>query len=131
MSVKVLGDTENDVVIQEMQIQTDFSELLRLERDAASNGNGNSSSSPSSSPASAAFPLYFARFAFSPHWKNILFVTFPRELLVYDLQYETALSAMPLPRGCAKFLDVLPDPNKELIYCAHVDGRLSIWRRKE
>ncbi|VVB04815.1 unnamed protein product [Arabis nemorensis] len=128
LSVKVLGDTENDVVIQEMQIQTDFSELLRLEREAASNGNGNSSSS---SPASAAFLLYFARFTFSPHWKNILFVTFPRELLVYDLQYETALFAAPLPRGCAKFLDVLPDPSKELLYCAHVDGRLSIWRRKE
>ncbi|KAG7559478.1 Quinoprotein alcohol dehydrogenase-like superfamily [Arabidopsis thaliana x Arabidopsis arenosa] len=126
LSVKVLGDTENDVVIQEMQIKTDFSELLRLEREAASNGN-----SSSSSPASAAFPLYFARFAFSPHWKNILFVTFPRELLVFDLQYETPLSTTPLPRGCAKFLDVLPDPNKELLYCAHVDGRLSIWRRKE
>lgn len=127
MSIKVLGDTEDDVVIQEMQIKTDFSELLRLEREAASNGN----SSSSSSPASAAFPLYLARFAFSPHWKNILFVTFPRELLVFDLQYETALSATPLPRGCAKFMDVLPDPNKELLYCAHVDGRLSIWRRKE
>ncbi|XP_010496533.1 PREDICTED: WD repeat-containing protein 11-like [Camelina sativa] len=122
LSVKVLGDTENDVVIHEMQIKTDFSELLRLERD------GNSSSS---SPASAAFPLYFARFAFSPHWKNILFVTFPRELLVFDLQYETPLSTTPLPRGCAKFLDVLPDPNNELLYCAHVDGRLSIWRQKE
>ncbi|XP_010412480.1 PREDICTED: WD repeat-containing protein 11-like [Camelina sativa] len=121
LSVKVLGDTENDVVIQEMQIKTDFTELLRLERD------GNSSSS---SPASAAFPLYFARFAFSPHWKNILFVTFPRELLVFDLQYETPLSTTPLPRGCAKFLDVLPDPNNELLYCAHVDGRLSIWRQK-
>ncbi|KAL1195386.1 hypothetical protein V5N11_019949 [Cardamine amara subsp. amara] len=126
LSVKVLGETENDVVIQEMEIKTDFSELLRLEREAASNGN-----SSSSSPASAAFPFYFARFAFSPHWKNIMFVTFPRELLVFDLQYETPLSAMPLPRGCAKFMDVLPDPNKELLYCAHVDGRLSIWRRKE
>lgn len=129
MSVKVLGDTENDVVIHEMQITTDVSELLRLEREAAS--NGNSSSSPPSSPASAAFPLYSARFAFSPHWKNILFVTFPRELMVFDLQYETPLSTTPLPRGCAKFLDVLPDPNQELLYCAHVDGRLSIWRRKE
>lgn len=126
LSVKVLGDTENDVVIQAMEIKTDFSELLRLEREAASNGN-----SSSSSPAAAAFPLYFARFAFSPHWKNIMFVTFPRELLVFDLQYETPLSSMPLPRGCAKFMDVLPDPNKELLYCAHIDGRLSIWRRKE
>ncbi|CAG7878529.1 unnamed protein product [Brassica rapa] len=127
LSIKVLGDTENDVVIQEMQINTDSTDLLRLEREAATNGNGNGNSSP----ASAAFPLYFARFAFSPHWKNILFVTFPRELLVFDLQYETPLSSTPLPRGCAKFMDVLPDPNKELLYCAHLDGRLSIWRRQQ
>ncbi|XP_010535861.1 PREDICTED: WD repeat-containing protein 11 [Tarenaya hassleriana] len=126
LSVKVLGDTENDVVLKEMQIKTDIGELLKLEREAANNGN-----SSSSSPASAAFPMYHARFAFSPHWKNILFVTFPRELVVFDLQYEAALSTAPLPRGCAKFLDVLPNPNQELLYCAHVDGRLSIWRRKE
>jgi hypothetical protein len=69
--------------------------------------------------------------AFSPQWRNILFVTFPRELVVFDLKYETVLFSAALPRGCGKFLDVLPDPNNELLYCAHLDGKLSIWRRKE
>lgn len=83
------------------------------------------------SPASATFPTYIGKLAFSPHWKHILFVTFPRELIVFDLQYETTLSSAGLPRGCGKFLDVLPDPNLELLCCAHLDGKLSTWRRKE
>lgn len=125
LSVKVLGQREDEVVIKELKIQTDCTEFLKLERDA----NGGSPSS--TSPASGLFPLYMVKFAFSPQWRHILFVTFPRELVVFDLQYETTLSAASLPRGCAKFLDVSPDPNNDLLYCAHLDGKLSIWRRKE
>ncbi|KAL6952178.1 hypothetical protein U1Q18_048691 [Sarracenia purpurea var. burkii] len=127
LSVVVVGDTEEDVVIKELQIRPDTSELQRLERDATS-GAGTSNSA---SPALAVFPTYKARFAFSPHWRHILFVTFPRELMVFDLQYETTLFGAGLPRGCGKFLDVLPDPNLELLHCAHLDGKLSTWRRKD
>ncbi|KAL3535883.1 hypothetical protein ACH5RR_004344 [Cinchona calisaya] len=124
LSVKVLGDTENDVVLKELQIRTDASELQRLERDSSS-GGGNGA------PALAVFPTYMVKFAFSSHWKHILYVVFPRELVVFDLQYETELSMAALPRGCGKFLDVLPDSNMEVFYCAHADGRVSTWRRKE
>ncbi|KAK4853158.1 hypothetical protein QYF36_004671 [Acer negundo] len=123
LSVTVLGEKEDEIVIKELQIRTDCTELLKLEKDL---GAGSSSS-----PASALFTLYMVKFAFSPQWKHIIFVTFPRELVVFDLKYETTLFAASLPRGCAKFLDVLPDPDNELLYCAHIDGRLSIWRRKE
>ncbi|KAJ7956722.1 WD repeat-containing protein 11 [Quillaja saponaria] len=122
LSVKVLGEHEDNVVIKEFQIRTDCGELQRLEKDVAGG---------SLSPASAVFPLYNARFAFSRQWKHILYVTFPRELVVFDLQYQTKLFASALPRGCGKFLDVLPDPNSEWIYCVHLDGSLSTWRRKE
>ncbi|XP_068343506.1 uncharacterized protein [Pyrus communis] len=125
LSVTVLGETESDVVIKELQIRTDSTELLKLERDLAGGVSGNSSS------ASAAFPIYAVRFAFSPQWRHILFVSFPRELVVFDLQYETPLFSATLPRGCGKLLDVLPDPNHEFLYCAHLDGKLSTWRRKE
>ncbi|KAA8523002.1 hypothetical protein F0562_009425 [Nyssa sinensis] len=125
LSVKVLGDTEDEIAIKELQIRTDTSELQKLERDAGGSLTSNTS------PALAVFPLYIVKFAFSPQWKHILFATFPRELVVFDLQYETTLFAAGLPRGCGKFLDVLPDPNVELLYCAHLDGRLSTWRRKE
>ncbi|KAH1131547.1 hypothetical protein J1N35_002925 [Gossypium stocksii] len=126
LSIKVLGEKDDDVALKELRIRTDCTELLKLEKDAAAAAGGTSSS-----PASAVFPLYAVRLAFSPLWKNVIYVTFPRELVVFDLKYETTLFSAPLPRGCAKFLDVLPDPNQELVYCAHLDGKISIWRRKE
>ncbi|XP_010510885.1 PREDICTED: WD repeat-containing protein 11-like isoform X1 [Camelina sativa] len=125
LSVKILGITENDVPSKEFHIQTDCSDLEKLEREAVAN------SSHSTSPASAVFPLYSANFSFSPHWKHILFAIFPRELVVFDLKYEAALYVVALPRGYAKFVNVLSDPNHEALYCLHLDGRLSIWRRKE
>ncbi|PPD69792.1 hypothetical protein GOBAR_DD33332 [Gossypium barbadense] len=79
LSIKVLGEKDDDVALKELQIRTECTE----------------------------------------------------ELVVFDLKYETTLFSAPLPRGCAKFLDVLPDPNQELVYCAHLDGKISIWRRKE
>lgn len=108
-------------------IRTDSTDMQKLERDMS----GASAGTSNTSPALAVFPQYIARLAFSPHWKHLVFVTFPREFVVFDLQYETALFTAGLPRGCGKFMDVLPDPNIELIYCAHLDGRLSTWRRKE
>ncbi|KAF3624470.1 hypothetical protein FXO37_31347 [Capsicum annuum] len=123
LSVTALGDNENDVVIKKVQIRTDTAELQKLERDSSSGGNG--------APASVAFPTYIVKFAFSPHWRHLIFVVFPRDLVVFDLQYETALFSAGLPRGCGKFMDVLPDSNIEVLYCAHLDGKLSTWRRKE
>lgn len=129
LAVKVHGDnSESDVVLKELQIPTDVSELNKLEKDAVA---ASASGSINNSPAMSSFPTYFVKIAFSPHWKHILYVTFPRELVVFDMQYQTALSRINLPRGCGKFLDVLPDPSLEVVYCAHFDGRLSAWRRKE
>ncbi|XP_068653674.1 uncharacterized protein [Aristolochia californica] len=125
LSATILGDGEDDVVVSEHQIKTnatDFAELQRLEKEAQPNPN---------SPALAVFPTYSVRFGFSPHWKSILFVTFPKELVVFDLQYGTSLSSSGLPRGLAKFMDVIPDLDKEFMYCAHSDGKLSTWRRKD
>ncbi|XP_050271982.1 uncharacterized protein LOC126715429 isoform X4 [Quercus robur] len=131
LSVKVLGETEDNIVLKELHVPTDCSELQRLERDAAASASGTGNGSNSSAPASGVFPLYAVKFSFSPQWRYIVFITFPRELVVFDLRYEASLFSSALPRGCGKFLDVLPDPNNELIYCAHLDGKLSTWRRKE
>lgn len=98
----------------------DPAELQRLEREASPNA-----------PALAVFPLYAARFCFSPRWRHILIATFPKELIVFDLQYGTALSLSSLPRGCSKFMDLVPDPELDLLYCLHLDGRLSTWKRKD
>ncbi|XP_047942108.1 WD repeat-containing protein 11 [Salvia hispanica] len=125
LSVKLLGDeSENDVMLKELKVRTDATELHRLERDSAiETSNG--------APVSSLFPNYVAKFAFSPHWKHVILVGFPRELVLFDLQYESVLFAAGLPRGCGKFLEVLPDVNMEVFYCAHLDGKLTTWRRKE
>ncbi|XP_020225696.1 WD repeat-containing protein 11 isoform X2 [Cajanus cajan] len=125
LSILLLGDTEDAVIAKEHHIRTDSTELAKLEKDAAAAG-----SSATPSPVAAAFPLYPVRLAFSHQWRHILFVTFPRELVVFDLQYETVVFSTALPRGCGKFLDVLPDPSNEWVYCAHLDGKLSMWKRK-
>ncbi|XP_058074403.1 uncharacterized protein LOC131223110 isoform X2 [Magnolia sinica] len=125
LSVKILGERgEDDVVIMEQQIPVgDYTaELQKLEKEAAA---------APFSPALAVFPLFFVKLGFSPHWKNIIYVSFPKELVVFDLQYGAALSSTTPPRGCGKFVDVMPDLDNDLIYCAHLDGKLTAWKRKE
>ncbi|KAG1346198.1 hypothetical protein COCNU_06G000270 [Cocos nucifera] len=119
------GGGDGDVSIQEHQVSGigDLSDLQKIEREAGG-------ASPSS-PALALFPLFFARLCFSPRWRHILLISFPKEFIVFDLQYGASLSSTPLPRGCGKFLDLVPDPDLDLLYCAHLDGKLSIWKRKE
>ena len=116
---------DSDISLQEHRVTCsagDVTELQRLEKEMAA---------PAPAPALAAFPLFAARLCFSPLWRQILFVTFPRELIVFDLSYSTALSVTPLPRGFGKFSDVMADPDLDLLYCTHTDGKLSTWRRKE
>ncbi|XP_006646857.2 WD repeat-containing protein 11-like [Oryza brachyantha] len=116
---------DSDISLQEHRVTcgaSDIAELQRLEKEIAA---------PPPSPALAAFPAFAAKFCFSPLWRNIIYVTFPRELIVFDLNYSTALSVTPLPRGFGKFSDVMADPDLDLLYCTHIDGKLSIWKRKE
>ncbi|XP_028548935.1 WD repeat-containing protein 11-like [Dendrobium catenatum] len=124
LSAIVQGEDNGDVSIQEHQIPVvrDSVELQKNERE---------SSAGSSTPALAAFPQFFAKLCFSPRWRHVVMVTFPKELIVFDLQYRASLSSAPLPRGCSKFMDLLPDPDIDLLYCVHLDGKLSIWKRKE
>ncbi|OEL29402.1 hypothetical protein BAE44_0009580 [Dichanthelium oligosanthes] len=116
---------DSDISLQEHRVTCgagDVAELQKLEKEMAA---------PAPAPALAAFPLFTTRLCFSPLWRQILFVTFPRELIVFDLSYSTALSVTPLPRGFGKFSDVMADPDLDLLYCTHIDGKLSIWKRKE
>ncbi|RWR73368.1 WD repeat-containing protein 11 [Cinnamomum micranthum f. kanehirae] len=127
LSVTVLGDRgEEDIAIAKHQIpitSTDhFVDLQKLEKEAAANPTF---------PVLAAFPTFFAKCGFSLQWRHVLFVIFPRELVVFDLQYGQVLASMALLRGSAKFMDVVLDPVCDLVYCAHLDGKLSIWKRKE
>lgn len=129
LSAIVLGDGVGDVSIQEHHIlNSGGGELEKLEKEK---DLSSSSASANVSPASALFPMFFVRFCFSPRWRHILTVVFPKELIVFDLQYGTALWSTSLPRGCSKFMDIMLDLDLDLLYCVHLDGKLSIWKRKE
>ncbi|KAK9141734.1 hypothetical protein Syun_011134 [Stephania yunnanensis] len=129
LSLKVVGDGEEDVVAKEVQIPVaagESAELQRLEREREKENGAGAAGAPSM----AAFPNYVVRCCFLPRWRHVVVVAFPKELVVFDLQYEVVLSTAPLPRGCGKFVDVVADPDNEVLYCAHSDGKLSVWRRK-
>ncbi|KAK9102027.1 hypothetical protein Sjap_019281 [Stephania japonica] len=105
LSLNLLGDgeEEEDVLVKEVHIAPaawDSTDFLRLERDRDRR------------------PVH------------LLVVAFPKDLVVFDLQYEVVLSTAPLPRGCGKFVHVVADPDNEVLYCAHLDGKLSVWMRK-
>ncbi|EMS63946.1 WD repeat-containing protein 11 [Triticum urartu] len=116
---------DSDISLKEHRIVCgagDVAELQRLEKDI---------SAPAPAPALAAFPLFAARLCFSPLWRHILYAVYPRELVVFELNYSTVLSVATLPRGFGKFTDVMADTDLDLLYCTHADGKLSIWKRKE
>lgn len=119
LSARVHGNDGDNVSISEEQIVV------------SSDFQTDSSSPSANTPAFAAFPKLFTRFCFSPIWRHIVYAVFPKQLIAFDLQYGTSLSSVLLPRGCGKFMDVLPDMDDDLLYCTHVDGKLTTWKRKE
>lgn len=82
-------------------------------------------------PALALVPGNNIRCLFSTTSRGILYIMFPRELFVFDLQFGTVLSNAGLPRGCGKLLDLVAVVDGDVLYCAHVDGKLTAWIRKE
>eukprot|EP01018_Ginkgo_biloba_P039533 Gb_06602 [translate_table: standard] len=128
-SVKVTGDGENDIILEQRQLQV--SETVVKEGNLKADKEGGGGSHSSSSPAFALFPNVFVKCMFSSRWAHIIYVMFPREMIVFDLHYEVPLSVTALPRGFGKFFDLVAEGNGDLLYCAHVDGKLSAWKRKE
>jgi WD40 repeat protein len=72
-----------------------------------------------------------SRCLFSTTSRGILYITFPRELFVFDLRFGAVLSNSGLPRGCSRFLDLVANADGDVLYCAHADGKLTAWLRKQ
>ena len=126
LSAQILGGEDPfDVAIKEYQVPADLTEIQRMEREASS-----ALASNASAPASVIFPLAIPKFCFSPRWRGILLIAFPREMMAFDMQYGTSLSTHSLPRGRGKIVEVMADPDADLVYSVHRDGKLSVWKRK-
>lgn len=103
------------------------------DRDPGSKEGGNASGGTFGvqNPALALSPGNNTKCLFSPTSRGILYIMFPREIFVFDLQFGNPLSNVGLPRGCGKLLDLVAVVDGEILYCAHVDGKLTAWKKKE
>ncbi|GBG86177.1 hypothetical protein CBR_g41081 [Chara braunii] len=68
---------------------------------------------------------------FSNRARGLLYVMTPREIVAFDLQFGMPVDSTALPRGYTKLLDMLALVEGDLLYCVHVDGKLSCWKRRE
>ncbi|GLI63491.1 hypothetical protein VaNZ11_006473, partial [Volvox africanus] len=81
---------------------------------------------------------------FYPHFcatRGLLFLLFPREIVVYDTELSTPVASRPLPPGCAPFSAILggygsgvsagtgDEGGCDCLYVGHVDGGLSVFVR--
>lgn len=91
----------------------------------------SSGSSSAGAPALAAIPGVIVRAMFSPRSRGLLYLIYTREIVVFDSNFGTALASTPLPRGVGNLLDILAVADGDILYCAHQDGKLSAWTKKE
>lgn len=142
LSVKVTGDgngsgngdgeSDNGITVKEhqLQLQVIVTEIIISGGNSSSSSSNQSSSSPPSTALSL-FPNVTVKCMYSSRWAHILYVMFPREIVIFDLQYGAPLSVTGLPRGYANFFALIADVDGDFLYCAHADAKLSVWKREE
>ncbi|KAL3689312.1 hypothetical protein R1sor_015621 [Riccia sorocarpa] len=132
LSLMVNGTSENDVASKHYNV------VVSEERNSGNLGMPSGKEVPPSSgstsagaPALAAFPGATAKAMFSPRTRSLIYLAYSREIVVFDLNFGMTLGTTPMPRGVGKLQDVLAIADHEILYCAHQDGKLSAWVKKE
>ncbi|KAJ7557212.1 hypothetical protein O6H91_05G117000 [Diphasiastrum complanatum] len=131
ITLHVGGAAESDVLMKQYRVGTQEDRNINGSSMGGSDLTPNSGSASVGAPALASSPGVFARSLFSIKTRGLLFVMLSREIIVFDLQFGTALSSVNLPRGCGKLLELVAIDNGNILFCAHVDGKLSAWKRKD
>lgn len=142
LSVKVTGDgnvngngdgeSDNGITVKEhqLQLQVIVTEII-ISGGNSSSSSSNQSSSSTPSTALSLFPNVTVKCMYSSRWAHILYAMFPREIVIFDLQYGAPLSVTGLPRGYANFFALIAEVDGDFLYCAHADAKLSVWKREE
>lgn len=78
-------------------------------------GRGSKGSAPTDESSSLSV-------LFSPHSQNILFLVFPREVLIMDLTVNQAVGELVLERGGSPFESISSCSRQNLVYCLHRNG---------
>ncbi|XP_024388450.1 uncharacterized protein [Physcomitrium patens] len=129
MSVLVAGVSDSEILTKQYIIPGQDEKGLMVEKTR--DGTSSSGSSSSGTPALAFAPGVIVRCLYSRTRRGLLYVMMPREIVVFDLAFGMPLATTSLPRGCSKLLDLLACADGDVLYCAHQDGKVSAWRRKE
>lgn len=140
LSIFIAGPADGEVSVKQYPLGTieersttgsaAGSDREKAGKDGSSGGSSSGSSS-AGAPALASAPGVYVRCLFSERTKGLLYIMHPREIIVFDLHFFLPLGSTGMPRGCGKLLDLFALVDDEIIYCAHIDGKISAWRRKE
>lgn len=129
MTILVGGVPESEILTKQYIIsgQDEKGSMVEKSKD----GSVTSGSSSSGAPALASSPGIIVRCMYSRTRRGLVYVMMPREIVIFDLAFGMPLATTSLPPGCSKLLDLLTCIDGDVLYCAHQDGKVSAWRRKE
>eukprot|EP00054_Salpingoeca_dolichothecata_P029077 m.225827 g.225827 ORF g.225827 m.225827 type:complete len:1145 (-) comp26390_c0_seq9:52-3486(-) len=65
------------------------------------------------------------RALFSPVDEHQLFLVFPKEILIMDLEIKQTINAIGLERGMSPFVSVAPCTTTNMLHCLHANGCIS------
>jgi hypothetical protein len=133
LSILVGGVSDAEIHMKHYLIpgQEEKGAMVTGEKEKTKDGTPVAGSTSAGAPALAASPGVIVGCLYSTTRRGLLYVMMPREIVVFDLAFGMVLSSTALPRGCAKLLDFLAVVDGDILYCAHQDGKLSAWNRKE
>lgn len=129
LSILVGGVSESDILTKKYVLpgQDEKGTVVEKTKDGAP----SSGSTSSGAPALASAPGVIVRCLYSRTRRGLVYVMTPREIVVVDLAFGMPLASTSLPRSCSKLLDLLACTDGDILYCAHQDGKVTAWRRKE
>ena len=64
--------------------------------------------------------------AFSRSYRHHLFIVYPREIVIMDIEIKQAVGSIHLERNNSAFHHVMPCSQRDVLYCLHENGCVSI-----
>ncbi|XP_052771581.1 WD repeat-containing protein 11-like isoform X2 [Mya arenaria] len=68
---------------------------------------------------------------FSPAHQNMVFLVFPTEIQIIDVEVDLAVHALRLDKSSPSFVKCLPCRNVDMFFCLHENGSASVRVRKQ
>ena len=68
----------------------------------------------------------YLQISFSPAHRHHLFIVAPREVIVMDLELKQAVGCISVERNASPLLRLLPCRQRDLLYCLHENGCVSV-----